>query len=91
MSVVTVDGHSVASLRKTLSAIEIRPEGKPLFVIAETTKGKGVSFMEHPTQWHGAAPNREQLEKALSEILGVPVDGSGDSARVKSPFGRICP
>ena len=67
---VSVDGHDVLALKKTLSSFEVRSEGHPLFVIAETQKGKGVSFMEHPTDWHGKAPKKDELDRALKEILG---------------------
>ena len=41
---------------------------KPTAIIAHTTKGKGVSFMENQAGWHGKAPNDEELEKALAEL-----------------------
>jgi transketolase len=41
---------------------------KPVAVIARTTKGKGVSFMEMDNRWHGMAPNDEQFGEALSEL-----------------------
>jgi transketolase len=40
-------------------------------IIADTIKGKGVSFMEGKSQWHGGAPTDEQLEQALKELGGV--------------------
>ena len=43
-------------------------KGKPTIIIAKTTKGKGVSFMENTADWHGKAPNAEQVEQALAEI-----------------------
>ena len=45
-----------------------RIEGKPSIIIAQTIKGKGVSFMENEAGWHGQAPNKEQTEKALIDI-----------------------
>ena len=42
---------------------------KPFAIIANTIKGKGVSFMENQAGWHGKAPNDEQLEQALSELV----------------------
>jgi transketolase len=74
-----VDGHDVNALKNVFGKMKIEAQGKPHFVVANTVKGKGVSFMEHPTQWHGAAPKKEELEAALKEIYG----GSD------SPFGRI--
>ena len=41
---------------------------KPRVVIADTIKGKGVSFMEGQTAWHGVAPSKEDYEKALKEL-----------------------
>ena len=41
---------------------------KPFAIIANTTKGKGVSFMENQAGWHGKAPNDEQLAQALEEL-----------------------
>ena len=43
-------------------------KGKPTVIIAETVKGKGVSFMENQAGWHGTAPNDEQLQQALREL-----------------------
>ena len=43
--------------------------GRPTVILARTIKGKGVSFMENEAGWHGVAPNKEQFEKALPELL----------------------
>ena len=43
-------------------------KGKPTVIIAKSTKGKGVSFMENQASWHGAAPNKEQYEQAVAEL-----------------------
>ena len=45
----------------------VHPE-KPRIIIADTIKGKGVSFMEGQTAWHGVAPSKEDYEKALKEL-----------------------
>jgi transketolase len=45
-------------------------KGKPSILIAQTVKGKGVSFMENKGNWHGVAPNKEQLECAVCELEG---------------------
>ncbi|TEU03476.1 MAG: transketolase, partial [Dehalococcoidia bacterium] len=42
--------------------------GKPTAIIAHTTKGKGVSFMENNPHFHGTAPTREEAERALKEL-----------------------
>ncbi|MCX8174801.1 MAG: transketolase [Candidatus Micrarchaeota archaeon] len=67
--VIECDGHDVEAL---LSAFEQagRTKGKPTAIICRTVKGKGVSFMENLAGWHGKAPNKEELGKALAE-LGV--------------------
>ncbi|MBU1083961.1 MAG: transketolase, partial [Candidatus Omnitrophica bacterium] len=45
-----------------------RTKGGPTVVIAHTIKGKGVSFIENRAEWHGIAPKKEELEKALREL-----------------------
>jgi transketolase len=77
-SVQVVDGHNIDELDKALARIEVEPQGLPHFIVAHTLKGKGISFMEHPTDWHGAAPKPEQLKAAIDELL------SG-----QRPFGEI--
>lgn len=64
---VEVDGHDFAQL---LAALEPRAAGKPRAVIANTVKGKGVSFMEDNLEWHYRPPNNEELERALRELKG---------------------
>lgn len=65
--VIRIDGHDIGQF---LAAIEEAKatKGKPTFIVADTVKGKGVSFMEHRIEWHGATPNPEQTEKALAEL-----------------------
>jgi transketolase len=62
-----VHGHNAAEI---LSALDRADEvhARPSVIIARTTKGKGVSFMEYDHRWHGMPPNREQYEKALAEL-----------------------
>ena len=45
--------------------------GVPVAIIAETVKGKGVSFMENQVGWHGKAPNDEQFEQAMAELAAA--------------------
>lgn len=45
-------------------------QGKPTVIIAKTVKGSGVSFMENEAGWHGQAPNKEEMEKAIKDIMG---------------------
>ncbi|MGI6792675.1 transketolase [Aminivibrio sp.] len=61
-----IEGNDMASI---LSGFQkARKMSKPVVIIAHTTKGKGVSFMENIADWHGKAPNEEQMVKALEEI-----------------------
>lgn len=61
-----IDGHSMAHVFKTLQ-LPLHEE-KPRVIIADTIKGKGVSFMEGQKSWHGVAPSDEDYEKALKEL-----------------------
>ena len=62
---VTVDGHDIHQL---MEALKHKPEGQPYAVIAETTKGKGVSFIENNKSWHQAVLNEKQYHEAVEEI-----------------------
>lgn len=68
-SVREVDGHDHAALAMELSSVPWSP-GKPSILIAHTTKGKGVSFMENKVEWHYRSPNSEELAQALAELGG---------------------
>jgi transketolase len=68
--VLEVDGHDMVDLVETLEAAR-RPEGLPVAVIAHTTKGRGVSFMEGDFAWHMGVPTEEQFALAMTE-LGEP-------------------
>ena len=65
--VIEVNGHSV---RQVVEALELAKEmhDGPSVILAHTTKGKGVSFMENQSFWHGIVPNKEQLSQALEEL-----------------------
>jgi transketolase len=67
-NVLDVDGHNMEQIVDAF-ARAAATEGRPTLIIAHTTKGKGVSFMENEAGWHGVAPNREQFEKAIPELL----------------------
>ena len=62
-----IDGHDFPQVLKALHKAS-KTKGKPTAIIAETVKGKGVSFMENNPDFHGKAPNKEQLAQALEEI-----------------------
>jgi transketolase len=65
--VMEIHGHNMSAILDALDrADEIH--GRPVVIVARTTKGKGVSFMENSPQWHGGVPNREQYEMALAEL-----------------------
>jgi transketolase len=69
-SVREVDGHDHGSLEDLLRSTPWEA-GTPSLLIAHTTKGKGVSFMENSIDWHYKAPSSEQLAQALKEILNA--------------------
>ena len=68
--VVDIDGHDIADIRRGLD--EARAEtSRPTILLAQTIKGKGVSFMESDTVgWHGKTPNDDELAAALKELEG---------------------
>jgi transketolase len=67
--VVEIDGHSIRQVHQALKlANEVHHQ--PTVIIAHTTKGKGVSFMENDSHWHGAAPSDAQLVQAIDELRG---------------------
>ena len=67
--VIEVDGHDFTQLGRAFSRAK-KIKGKPTVIIAHTTKGKGVSFMEDDHQWHGKPPSMEEFEAALVELEG---------------------
>jgi transketolase len=67
--VLETDGNNMSEVLSTLNyAKTLSNEGKTVMIIANTIKGKGVSFMENNVEWHGKAPNKEQYEKAMREL-----------------------
>jgi transketolase len=85
--VLRCDGHSWADLERTFEQLR-RPRDVPAIVIADTIKGRGVSFMEHPRaladghglyRWHAGAPDDESFARASEELLG----------RVREQFERL--
>jgi len=65
--VIRADGHNVVSLMDAFDKVrEIK--GKPSVILADTIKGKGISFMENKASWHGVAPKEDEVEKALVEL-----------------------
>ena len=66
-NVLKVDGHDFAAIKAALDEAGAC-KGAPTVILARTTKGKGVSFMENDAGWHGKAPNDEQFETARAEL-----------------------
>ena len=64
------DGHIVGELASELNSVPFA-SGKPSLLIANTTKGKGVSFIEDQANWHHRLPTREELKAAIAEIESV--------------------
>lgn len=74
--VVKANGHDFDALRSAFAEAK-QTKGRPTVILAETVKGKGVSYMEHAIDWHGKAPGdtdyqiaKEELEEALARLEG---------------------
>lgn len=67
--VIVIDGHDFNEIDDAIQEAKLTKD-KPTMIIANTIKGKGVSFMENEVGWHGTAPNEEQLQQALEELNG---------------------
>jgi len=65
--VIEIDGHNMGQILDALDEVD-NIHGAPTIIVAHTTKGKGVSYMENRSAWHGRAPSDEQLEIALTEL-----------------------
>ncbi len=66
-NVIVTDAHDIEKLDAAIAEAK-SVKGKPTVIIAQSTKGKGVSFMENNAGWHGAAPNAEQYAQAAAEL-----------------------
>lgn len=66
--IIKIDGHNMEEIK---SAFEVarNVKEKPVCIIANTIKGKGVKFMENQVDWHGKAPNEEQYKEAVNDII----------------------
>ena len=64
------DGNDMAQIAAAFAEAR-KVSGSPVAIIAETVKGKGVSFMENQVGWHGKAPNDEQFEQAMAELAAA--------------------
>ena len=65
--VQTINGHDFAQIERALTSA-LTEGGKPHFILANTVKGKGVSFMEGVIDWHGKAPSAEEADRAILEL-----------------------
>lgn len=65
--VIKIDGHDFDSIKAAYDEAKAT-KGQPTVLLAKTTKGKGVSFMENQVGWHGKAPNDEQYAQAREEL-----------------------
>ena len=65
-NIITINGHNFEDIIGALN--EADKSAKPTIIIANTIKGKGVSFMENKAEWHGKAPTQEELKSALKEL-----------------------
>lgn len=70
-NVLQMDGHNMLDIVLTLEKARLGTANKPVCIVADTIKGKGVSFMENVRQWHGKAPNTQEYEQAIREIKGI--------------------
>jgi len=66
-AVKEVNGNDIEELRTAFNSLPFE-KGKPSVIIAHTTKGKGVSFMENELKWHHGVPSKEQYEQAMEEL-----------------------
>ena len=68
--VIEINGHDYSQIIGAFEQAQT-VKGKPVFILADTVKGKGVSFMEGVIDWHGKAPSAEETEKAVAELQVV--------------------
>ncbi len=67
--VINCDGHNMADILRAFDEMK-QVKGQPICIIANTIKGKGVSFMANVPAWHGVAPNNEEYQMAIDELKG---------------------
>lgn len=66
-----IDGHDMGQIVDAFENIRKSDFQGPFAIVAETVKGKGVSFMENVVKWHGVAPDDEEYESAMKEVEGM--------------------
>ncbi len=67
-NVLEVDGHNIQEVYKKINYLKKLRNGKPNILIANTIKGKGISFMENKIKWHHGVPSKELLKKMRSDL-----------------------
>ena len=65
-STFEIDGHDIQEIIETVH--QAGKSDRPVMIIANTIKGKGVSFMEHAVGWHGGVPSQQDADRALTEL-----------------------
>ncbi len=65
--VIEIDGHDMAQVLRALEEAKAH-KGAPTMIVANTVKGKGVSYMENVCEWHGKAPCQEEADQAIKEL-----------------------
>jgi transketolase len=65
--VIEIDGHNLSEILSALAEAKT-VRGRPTMIVAETVKGRGVSFMEGQVDWHGVAPKPAERDRALAEL-----------------------
>jgi transketolase len=67
---VEIDGHAIPEIQDALAACgEVK--GRPSIIIAQTTKGKGVSIFEDQVRFHGVTPTTEEYQQAVKELQSI--------------------
>ena len=66
-AVIEINGHNMRQILEALDTAE-QIHDRPTLILARTTKGKGVPFMENDSRWHGVPPNKAQYEQAIVEL-----------------------
>jgi transketolase len=67
----TIDGHDIRALLEALNAAPFKP-GRPSVIVANTVKGKGISFMENRANWHYGVLTKDAYEMAMGELSRAP-------------------
>ena len=69
-NVITIDAHDFNQIESAFEKARAT-KGKPTIIIARSTKGKGVSYMENSCQWHGQAPKEDLYKVAMDDLARI--------------------